>query len=102
MSELTVLRRTLASLLVFGSLGTGAELLLLEHTEGTWQKAPLILIAAGCGGLCLLIMRPGTAAVRTFRVLMGLFVISGLAGVLLHFQGNAEFERELRPDAAGF
>jgi len=101
MSELTVLRRALAALLLFGSLGTGIELLLLEHTEGAWQKAPLILIAAACAGLCLLMMRPRAATVRTFQTLMGLFVISGIAGVVLHFQGNVEFERELQPDAAG-
>jgi hypothetical protein len=96
-----VLRRTLAALLLFGSLGTGAELLLLEHTEGTWQKVPLVVIAAGCVGLWLLVVRPSPAAVRGFRVLMVLFVVSGIAGVILHVQGNAEFERELQPDAGG-
>jgi len=101
MSELVVMRRVVAALFLFGSLGTAAELVLLEHTEGFWQKAPLALLAAGCGWLCLLVLRPGVAGIRVFQGLMTVFVASGIAGVVLHYQGNAEFERELNPEAAG-
>ena len=34
---------------------------------------------------------------RVLRVVMGLFVASGLIGVGYHYTGNAEFERELYP-----
>jgi hypothetical protein len=95
------MRRTIAALFLGGAMGTGAELLLLEHTEGVWQTAPLILLAAGCLILCMIAIRPGAAGVRVFQLLMALFVLNGIAGIVLHFQGNVEFERELQPDAAG-
>ena len=94
-------RRAVAALFLAGSIGTGAELLLLEHTEGVWQNSPLVLIAAGCLTLCLVTVRPGAAGVRIFQLLMALFVLSGILGIVLHFQGNVEFERELRPEVAG-
>ena len=84
-----------------GSIGTGFELLLLEHIEGFWQIVPLALIGAGCAVLAVLTMRPGTSGLRLFRFTMWLFMASGLAGVLLHYQGNVEFERELNPDVGG-
>jgi hypothetical protein len=71
------LRRILGATFFFGSAGTGTELLLLEHVEGIWQIFPIV-------------------------VLMGIFAISGLVGVVLHYQGNVAFELELSPDAEGF
>lgn len=100
-TELAVLHRMLAAIFLVGSLGTGAELVLLEHTEGVWQNVPLALIALGCAAFAALKVRPGRAAVRTFELTMGLFVASGVAGVLLHYQGNVEFELELHPGASG-
>lgn len=100
-TELTRIRRILAALFLFGSVGTAAELLLMEHTEGVWQNVPLALIAIGCVVFTAVAVRPGTLQLRTFQLILGLFVASGLAGVLLHYQGNTEFERELNPDAAG-
>jgi hypothetical protein len=41
---LATLRRVLMGVLLFGLLGTGLELLLLEHTDGIWQVAPLLVI----------------------------------------------------------
>ena len=58
MPDAAFLRRVLAALFLFGSVGTAAELLLLEHTEDAWQKAPLVLIAIGCVVLAVLAVRP--------------------------------------------
>ena len=91
----------LAALFLLGSLGTGAELVLLEHTEGFWQSAPLALTVAGCLAAAPVFFRARGAWVRGFQVLMGLFVASGLAGVTLHYESNLEFERELQPETAG-
>jgi hypothetical protein len=99
--EGNAIRGIVAAIFLFGSIGTGAELILLEHTEGLWQKAPLVLIPVGCATLGALVIKPSIAGVRVFQAAMGLFVASGVAGVLLHYQGNVEFERELRPGAAG-
>ena len=77
------------------------ENVLMEHTEGVWQNVPLVLIAIACCGLGLIASKRGAPQLRAFQVVMLLFVVSGAAGVLLHYKGNVEFERELNPDASG-
>lgn len=44
----------------------------------------------------------GDPALRAFQITMWLFVASGVAGVLLHYQGNIAFELALNPEAAGW
>ncbi|MGH9257429.1 MAG: hypothetical protein ACRD3C_22945 [Vicinamibacterales bacterium] len=100
-AELTTIRRMLAALFLLGSIGTAAELVLMEHTEGVWQNVPLALIAIGCIGLAAVALKRGGVQLRAFQLILGLFVASGVAGILLHYQGNTEFELELNPDAAG-
>ena len=102
MPDAAFLRRVLAALFLFGSVGTAAELVLLEHTEDAWQKAPLVLIAVACVVLAVLAVRPSTATLRAFQLAMLAFIASGVAGLALHYQGNVEFERELQADASGF
>jgi hypothetical protein len=96
------LRRALTAIFLFGSVGTAAELLLLEHVEGAWQKAPVVLLAFACALLAVLAFRPLPVVARVFQLTMMAFIVSGVAGIVLHYQGNVEFERELAPDAAGF
>lgn len=98
---LTVLRGVLLGVLVFALVGTGIELVLLEHTEDAWQLSPLVLI-----GLCLAVLgwhavRRGPLSLRVFQLTMLLFLGSGVAGVLLHYRGNVEFEREMTPALTG-
>ena len=102
MPELVQIRRTLAAIFLGGSIGTGFELILLEHVEGFWQNVPVALIAFGAAALAILAVRPVVAALRVFQAAMWLFVVSGIVGVLLHYQGNVEFEQELNPEAAGW
>ena len=102
MAPLVGLRRVLAALFLFGSVGTAAELVLLEHFEDVWQYAPLVLLAIGCAVLAVLLVRPSAKGVRFFQVTMLAFIVSGIAGIVLHYQGNVEFELELDPEAAGF
>jgi hypothetical protein len=101
MADIDNVRRILLATFVLGSIGTGAELLLLEHTEDVWQKVPLGLIAAGCAAAALVAIRPAVATLALFRLAMALFVASGAVGVWLHYEGNAEFERELSPGIGG-
>ncbi len=84
-----------------GSLGTGAELLLMAHTEGTWQKMPLALLAAGCLALLLHMGKPTDAMRRVFLGLMVIIALGGVSGVVLHLNGNVEFARELDPELSG-
>ena len=44
---------------------------------------------------------PSRRTVRTVQLLMAAFVVSGIVGVGLHYDGNVEFESELHPKDAG-
>lgn len=61
-------------------------------------------MALGCGlasGIAVWI-RPARVSLRIFQLLMAAFVGAGLLGLVLHFRGNLEFEREMDPDARGW
>ena len=90
-------RRWLFWVLVLGLVGTGAELMLLEHYEEPWQVAPIVLIALAIAALARHRSRRDAWSLRTFQVLMVLFLAAGLLGVALHFDGAAEFQREIDP-----
>jgi hypothetical protein len=94
-------RAWLLAMFVLASIGTAAELLLLEHFEELPQRIPLALIAAALAVLAWHALAPSRASVRAFQALMLLFAAGGALGTVLHFRGNIEFERELHPDADG-
>jgi hypothetical protein len=88
------LQRLLLAIWIFGLIGVAAELLLLEHYEDIRQAIPLAMLALGLGVGSWFGWRPSVASERAFQVILVLFVLSGLTGVVLHFLGNLEFERE--------
>jgi hypothetical protein len=98
---LAALRRFLLGVLLLGAAGMGTELLLIGHVEGAFQLTPVALLASGVLILAWLALAPARAAVRAVRAVMALFVASGVVGVVLHYQGNQEFELEIYPDMAG-
>ena len=83
-------------------VGTIAELLLLEHFEDVWQWTPIILIALALVTLLWHALDRSAASLNVLRGLMVLFVVGGALGVVLHFQGNVEFELEMYPDLSGW
>ena len=91
-TTLGTIRWFLMGILLMGLLGTGVELLLLGHTEGFWQWVPLLLIAIGLFVISWGLLYPGRRNIRLLQGTMFLFVLSGLVGLILHYQGNAEFE----------
>jgi hypothetical protein len=95
------IRALLLGTLTVGMVGTGAELLLLEHFESVWQFVPLVLLAIGLAEVAWHATAPGRATVRALQVTMIVFVVSGGIGAGLHFDGNVEFEREMYPSLAG-
>jgi hypothetical protein len=95
------LQRILLAIWIVGLLGVSAELVLLEHYEDLKQLIPFGVIAVGLGGAAGLVARPGRAATRAFGAIVGLFAASGLIGLILHYRGNAEFERERDPAIGG-
>lgn len=95
------MRSFLFVLLLLGIIGAGAELLLIGHAEDTKQLIPLVLL-----GLSLVVMSwhrvsSHRASIITFRWLMVLFLVSGVLGMMLHYNGNVEFALELHPSLSG-
>ncbi|HEU4747395.1 MAG TPA: hypothetical protein VFS56_02760 [Gemmatimonadaceae bacterium] len=70
------------------------DLLLIEHTESWTQWIPLVALFAGLVSCIWIAVRPGTASLRAFQAIMAVFVVSGLAGLYLHYVGNVEFALE--------
>lgn len=96
-----VVRRGILAVLLIGTLGMAVELLLLAHYEEVDQLIPLVLAAAGVGTLAWTTLAPGPAALLALRAVMAGFVLAGAVGVVLHFQANAEFQREIDPALGG-
>ena len=100
-AEATLLRRALIAIVVLGTAGLLAELGLIEHWDDAWQWTPLALLAVGLALSVAVALRPGPRLLRVFRGLMALYLLAGVAGVLLHYRGNVEFERERDPSLRG-
>lgn len=95
-------RRFFMAIFLFCLVGTGGELLLLEHFKEFSQKVPLALIGLSLVVLVVHAFVRRAASLRLFQGMMILFFIGGAAGLLLHYRGNVEFELERHPGAAGF
>ncbi|MGH7481758.1 MAG: hypothetical protein ACRELV_06345 [Longimicrobiales bacterium] len=95
------IRTWLLVLVMLGSLGLGAELLLLDHFESPLQWIPLVSLTLGLGATSAVIARPGRTAVRAFVAIMTLFIAAGLLGLYLHYRGNTMFELEMDASTGG-
>jgi hypothetical protein len=98
---LALLRRGLLALLAFGFAGILVELVLLEHHEEPAQWVPVVLLSVSLVATAWHWWDGGRRSLRFFQAVMILLVLAGTVGVLLHLNGNIEFERELNPDATG-
>jgi hypothetical protein len=127
-ATLITLRRLLLGLLLFGLVGTAAELVLMGHDEDAWQLIPLVVIAMAVIAVGALLwgqagvrpgsdrgqtrVRPGSdrgqtsrarsSTVRFFRVSMLLLILSGVLGAVLHYRANMEFKLETDPSLNGW
>ena len=88
--------------LAVGIIGMGTELLLIGHAESVQQQIPLVLLVLGAVTVGWHAVAPRPVTVRALQVAMTLFVVSGVVGVGLHYQGNVEFELEMYPSMRGF
>jgi len=100
-STLAFIRRLLLASLSLGIVGTAAELILLGHVDSPAQWIPLVALAAAVPLLLRHAARPGPLTVRAIRLLMYAYIVVGIIGVGLHYDGNVEFEHELHPKDAG-
>jgi hypothetical protein len=96
------LRLWILGVIVLGLVGTMTELILLEHDEQALQFVPLVLMVLGAVVLAWYAATKDTASLRSLQVVMGLFVLSGFAGMAAHFNGSAEYQLELNPDLSTF
>ncbi len=95
-------RQLLLAILLISTTFTLVELLLLEHTEEWTQLIPVVLLALMSIGTLALLISPARWLVNLFRALMVLSLISALAGLILHYQANAEFVLERYPQMKGW
>lgn len=105
MFEATVvglMRKFLLAILLLGMVGSGAELVLLGHSEDYRQWIPLVLLAAGLIVCTWQSVSSSVTAMRVMRWLMIGFVISGGLGIYFHYQGLVEFKHESNPSLRGW
>ena len=95
------LRRFLLAIFVLGVAGISGELLLMGHHEDFYQQIPLALAALSAAAVAAVLLKPGRGTVTLFRVVMALFIVSGVVGAILHFQVNIEFQLEMDPSLSG-
>jgi len=101
-ATMSTLRRALLAILLLGAVGTLSELFLMEHTDGVWQVVPVVLLGGGVIAIAAHALNQyHVPSIRGFQGLMVVFVLSGIIGMILHYLGNAEFEREMQPDTRG-
>jgi hypothetical protein len=95
------LRQAILGILLFGLVGTSAELVLLKHVDGFWQLSPLALIALALAILGWHATSRSGASVRALQGIMLLNLASGGIGFFQHFLANIEDARESNPSIAG-
>ena len=99
---LASIRQLLLGALALGVTGTIGELILLRHIDEPAQWIPVVALVAALPILIWHASSPSRASVRVLQGLMALFLILGVVGVGLHYDGNVEFERELHPGERGW
>lgn len=95
------MKRLLLAAFLLSLLGTGAELLLLEHTADWQQLIPIVLIGVGLIALAWFGTTKSAMSKQFLRGAMLFFIVSGVLGFALHFNGNMEFELEMYPSMKG-
>ena len=83
-------------------LGSGAELILLDHMEDRLQWVPLVLIGVGLAASAWHATQPTVRSVRALQAIFFAFVVAGLAGMYFHYQGAVEFKLESNPSLHGW
>ena len=94
-------RRLILIVLVFGLVGTAAELLFLGHNQGLSQLVPIVLIASALIVVGWHVASRTPSSLTAMRVVMVAFIASGAVGIVLHFNGSAEFQSEIDPSIQG-
>lgn len=100
-ATLEIVRRWLLVILIVGMAGTVVELLLLKHTDGFWQLAPVLLILVAMAVVGWSTLTGSRAARRALQAVMSLMVLCGTVGMIQHYRGNIAYERDSNPSLSG-
>ena len=98
----TQLRRFLLALFSFGVAGTFVELIALGHYEDQWQFVPLFVLPVALVSAALQAFAAGRTSLRMLRTVALVMMAAGVAGIILHYRGNLEFQLETNPDLVGW
>src|SRR5262245_26716672 len=97
-----MVRRRVLGLVALGFVGTAVELWLLAQDEDVQQWIPFLVIAVALTAIAWWWRSAASrAAVRGVRATMVIVIITGAAGVVLHYRANMEFQLELDPSLGG-
>ena len=96
------LRSLILALLVFGLLALGVELVALGHFEDSLQLVPLGAITVALLIVGVFRFTRSAVVLRVLQVAFALLIAVGAVGIMLHYQGNAEFQREIDPTIGGW
>lgn len=96
------LRMALLLIILIGMIGSGTELILLNHIEDWLQWLPLVLIAFGVSVSLWHAFRDSAMSVRALQAIFFAFVLAGVAGMYFHYQGAVEFKLESKPSLKGW
>jgi hypothetical protein len=98
---LRVIRGGILAIVVLGTVGMSTELVLIGHFGDATQVIPLVLGGLALGVIAWLAARPGPVALRALQLVMLLFIGAGITGITVHFNANAEFQRDIDPSIGG-
>jgi cation transport ATPase len=98
----SLIRVMLLTIFILSSVGSGAELLLLNHVESWPQWIPLLLILASLAVLGWQVVGRTSASTRVLQGAMIALIAAGFAGFYFHYQGSVEFKLESNPSLAGW
>lgn len=101
LDSISLLRRGILAIIVFGSVGLLGELLLLGHYEEINQFVPLGLLGLTLATILWHWVDGGRRSLRALQVVMLLLIVGGVVGMVLHLVENHEYMRELEPDMVG-
>jgi hypothetical protein len=73
----------------------------MAHNEDVNQFIPFVTIAVALIALGWRGFGPRRAAVRAVQGAMALLIVTGLVGMVLHFQANMEFQLEMDKSLSG-
>jgi hypothetical protein len=94
-------RQLLLGVVLIGIVGLEVELALLRHADSLTQWMPHLSLLVGLLATAAVYFRPGPRILRTFQVLMFIYLLVGAWGVYLHVHGNIEFVLERDPSLSG-